>query len=180
MKRIIIVRHGKAEWQKDSLGDFDRRLTGKGKKALESVGKYLKLKGYRVNEIISSPALHTQESSLSIAKPLDFNGRIYFMEELYLANSDNILNILGHINNRVDTLMLVGHNPAVTELAGRLLASSGKGGVLKIPKGGAVVIDIDMDSWSQISDSKAALELFVDPKQFRYYDPVAENTVTVQ
>ena len=86
------------------------------------MGQRLKDRNFSPQTIVSSPALRARETSELIASMLEFDiGRIALIDDLYLAGPDTLLTIIGH-QAPSGNLMLVGHNPGMTELINRLAA----------------------------------------------------------
>jgi len=117
--------------------------------------------------ILSSLALRAQITADTFAKRLDYKGRIHYMEELYMVRPEKITNILSLQDNQHESIFLVGHNPELTEYANSLIDAN----LSKLPTLGIIGIKLDIDNWSEIDGERGEIELFVYPKQFRYYMP---------
>lgn len=134
-----------------------------------AVGSYLMLAGIDPDAILSSPAIRAQKTAEILKEKMDSNVKISFMEELYLSSADTIKNLLIHQHNNIETIMLVGHNPGISDFASILTG----GEVLKIPKGAVLALSLPIDNWSDIADGKSYIDFFVNPKQFKYSRPTA-------
>jgi phosphohistidine phosphatase len=117
--------------------------------------------------ILSSLALRAQITADTLAKRLDYKGRIHYMEELYMVRPEKITNILSLQDNQHESIFLVGHNPELTEYANSLIDEN----LSKLPTLGIIGIKLDIDNWGEIYGETGEIELFVYPKQFRYYMP---------
>jgi len=127
------------------------------------------LSGVKPDIILSSPALRAQKSAEILANRMEYEKNIDYMEELYLSSADVIKNLLHLQHNELDRIMLVGHNPGLSDFAYRMTG----GEVLKIAKGAVLALNFDIDEWSEIRDATASIEFFVHPRQFRYTRPSA-------
>jgi len=131
------------------------------------MGSYLALHGAIPDLIVSSSALRAQLTADGLAKRLDYQGRIHYMEELYLSRPERILNILALQDDQYQSIFLVGHNPELTILANKLVDNQ----VGKMPTLGILKIDFDIESWSEIEEGRGELDFYIYPNQFRYYMP---------
>ncbi len=75
--------------------------------------------------------------------------RIAICSDIYLADDDDLALIVSEADNQLTSLMIVGHNPSVTNLANRFLNEP----VFDVPTSGLVVLQFDADSWMNISKS---------------------------
>ena len=117
--------------------------------------------------IISSLALRAQITADELAKKIGYKNRIHYMEELYNAPLETLMNVISLQDDSHHTIYLVGHNPTVTELANYLANEN----FYKMPAMGVLAIDLDIDSWSEIDEKCGTISFFIEPKQFRYYMP---------
>ena len=164
-----MVRHAKAVWNDGHIGDFDRELSKKSEKGLYAVGSYLMLAGIKPDTILSSPAIRAQKTAEILKEKMDSNIKISYMEELYLSSADVIKNLLMHQHNNLQTIMLIGHNPGISDFASRLTG----GEILKIPKGAVLALSLPINNWHDLIDGESYIDFFVNPKQFRYSRPTA-------
>jgi len=131
------------------------------------MSSYAALRQIKPDLILSSLALRAQITADELAQKLDYKGRIHYMEELYMVRPEKITNILSLQDNQYDSIFLVGHNPELTEFANSLI----DGNLSKLPTLGIIGIRLDIDNWSEIDGEEGEIELFIYPKQFRYYMP---------
>jgi len=131
------------------------------------MSSYISLKKIKPDLILSSLALRAQLTADMIADKVDYRGKIHYMSELYMVRPEKLINILSLQENQHDSIFLVGHNPELTELAKSLI----KENLSKLPTLGIIGINLDIDSWSEIKDSEGEVNIFIYPKQFRYYMP---------
>ncbi len=90
------------------------------------------------------------------------------MDELYLSKTELIINVLSLQEDKHNSIFLIGHNPALSELANMLQ----KENFTKLPTLGILAINLDIDNWQDITDSpNGNIDFFIFPKQFKYYIP---------
>jgi len=167
MKTIYFIRHAKAGWSQPDTRDFERALSKKGKKDLNTIGSYLAIREIKPELILSSCALRAQETSDILAKKINFNGTKYYLEELYNSSLEAMIEIIMIQDADINSIFIVGHNPQLHELVNSLIDEH----INKFPTLGVVAINFDISEWSEIKDAKGVLDFFIFPKQFKYYMP---------
>jgi len=163
MKKIIFVRHGKAEEPAAEFPDFERSLTGKGKNISRLMAQKLREKEKGLGIIITSPAFRAIETALI------FSGVFGMHPEKMIINSDlyfsidknSFMDILNNLEEDVDTITLFGHNPSFTELPELL----GNGSLEVMPKSGIICLAFKAKTWSAINRDKGTTEYFLKPKK---------------
>jgi phosphohistidine phosphatase len=163
MKKIIFVRHGKAEEPAAEFTDFERSLTAQGKEISRLMALKLKEKETDPGTIITSPAFRALETAFIFAgiygiKPekVIFNSNLYFD-----LSQDSLMTILKNTKEDVDTITLFGHNPSFTELPE--LLSKESFGIL--PKSGIICLSFKTKTWSGISRNGGHIDYFLKPKK---------------
>jgi phosphohistidine phosphatase len=120
MDRLILFRHGKAEPESESGEDFDRRLAARGSRESAAMGWQLADLGFRPDLVLVSPAARTRETWAAV-EPCFPRAEARFEEELYHADSGSVRQEVERAGAGVGTVMVVGHNPGLQELAVQLL-----------------------------------------------------------
>ena len=116
------MRHANAQWKDPQIADFERPLNRRGTSEAETMARRLSELGLIPELLIASSALRTQQTADIVARELGIAARQVRREEgLYLAAPDDILKVIHATGPRVHHLMLIGHNPGISE-AGRLFA----------------------------------------------------------
>ena len=128
MKRLILMRHGKAE-RSNPGGDFERGLTERGFNDAELMGRLLADEGLTPDLALVSAARRTQDTwrGVSAAFP---QAKALSLRSLYHAPADRILFEIEALAEDADALMVVGHNPGLHELVIGLLRQGGAGSAL--------------------------------------------------
>ncbi len=150
MKTLFLVRHGQSSWDDVSLTDRDRPLTDKGKRDAVKMGKRLAEAEIAVDALLSSPALRALATAKAIARKLDFKRRHIVQDErLYSGQVDELLELIEEIGGEHKRLMLVGHNPLLSELVLRLADKD-----VNLPTCAVAVLRFDTKSWAKIGRQK--------------------------
>jgi len=122
LKRLTLMRHGNAQWKDPQISDFDRPLNRRGNSEAEAMGRRLLELQLVPSILVASTARRAEQSAAIVARELGVSARnIRAEESLYLAPPQDILRIVQSTGPRIPHLMVVGHNPGISELA-QLLA----------------------------------------------------------
>lgn len=147
MKTLYLIRHAKSSWKFPELDDFDRPLNKRGKRDAPKMGKRLRKQGALPDLIISSPAERAKKIAKAIAKALGItSAEIQFNQAVYEATPEGLLEIVRGVDNRVQTLMLVGHNPELTSLANSLTDHY----IDNVVTSGVVTIEFETEQWASV------------------------------
>ena len=121
MQRLILMRHGKAERAQAGMEDIDRGLTRRGAEDAAVIGRVLNTQGLVPDRVLVSPARRTQETWKAAARHFPAI-EAEVRPGLYMADAAHVLAVVEQDGAAADTVMVVGHNPGLHELALRLLA----------------------------------------------------------
>lgn len=161
VKTLYIVRHAKSSWEDPALSDFDRPLNERGKHDAPRMGKRLKERDVVLDLMISSPAKRAYATGKKIADVLSFpHEKINQEEKLYHASEDRLLDIIHKIKDHYDSVMIVGHNPGLTDFANSLVDSN----IFNVPTCGIVACRLNVDSWKDVHWGKGELVFYDYPK----------------
>jgi len=162
MKTLTLVRHAKSSWKDTRLRDIDRPLSKRGERDAPRMGKRIAAAGIRPSLIISSPAVRAWTTAKLVAAemayPLEFLQR---EDELYLASLDDLLSVVAAQETGFNNLMLVGHNPGLTDFANFL----SPGLTSNLPTAGVVSVQFDRDDWVLRNRPVTELVLYDYPKK---------------
>lgn len=161
MKRLLLVRHAKASRDIPTQPDRERPLTERGKRQLATISTRLAKRKVKPDAIISSPAVRTRATARFIAKKLDYKRRnIRLDERLYACQAEDLLQIIQSLDDRLQCVMLVGHNPALSELAHQLCER-----LTHLPTGASAEFSFAVPAWSQIGKTTPMQVVFDDPNK---------------
>ena len=161
MKTIYIVRHAKAEDKSASGKDFDRKLTDKGIRTAEKMGNRLAKKHILPDIIITSPAQRALQTAQIIGEMIKYPDKIIQDSTIYNSSALSLMQIIKSSCEDMQSLMLVGHNPSLTDLLNYLCPSD----IENLPKAGIAGIKISENKWSNISHQHGELLFFAIPKK---------------
>ncbi|KLV03691.1 hypothetical protein ABT56_17900 [Photobacterium aquae] len=170
MKLLFLVRHAKSSWDDTQLDDHERPLSNRG---LKNIPKMIhRLNGWVLGPqlILTSTALRASQTAFHFSEELDCKPKLEARSELYTESPLELMDVIHHAPDTVDRLMLVGHNPAVTQL-GQMFGLEAD----NIPTCGIAVFRFDADCWQAVAESQGKCYFFDYPKRRRGDDLLLES-----
>lgn len=164
MKYILLLRHAKSSWEDSSLDDFDRPLAKRGLKDAPRMGDFAKETGYIPDLIVSSPAERAKQTTRLFCKSAGLDDEhVQWEEDFYYGSCFDYLQAVQGCGNEVETVMLVGHNPKMEEMAS-LLSSDQNNYIARMPTAALVCFEHPAMKWSQVKEGTARIKWMVIPK----------------
>lgn len=156
MKRLTLLRHAKSERDSSTGSDFDRSLNDRGRADSKRMGQEIRDLGLGFDLVLASPAqrvVETVEGVGGISPQFD--------ERIYDASTRQLLDIVQSTDDRIGSLMLVGHNPGFERLAARLTDEE----VDDVPTAALVEIELPIDHWRDADEGSGLLIRFIKAKE---------------
>ena len=162
MKILTLLRHAKSSWKDAGLQDSERPLNSRGQRDAPVMAPRINEAGIRPSLILSSPAVRAWTTAKAIAHEINYPAEFLQQENrLYLASVRNLLKVIGEQDIAFNNLMVVGHNPGLTDFANYLMPDLTD----NIPTSGFVSFEIDCDDWNFDDDAETKLMAFDYPKR---------------
>ena len=165
MTLLYLLRHAKSDWGEPDLADFDRPLAQRGRKASRAMAGYLENSDIRPELVLCSPALRARETlAKPVAKTWTVKPEVVFADWLYGASATRLLAELKDLPTGTTSVMLVGHNPGMHDLAASLAGTGAELDRLreKCPTGALAVLRVP--AWNKLERGCAELVSFVVPR----------------
>ncbi len=147
MKTLLVLRHAKSSWDNAGMGDHERPLNERGKRAAPRMGKLIKAEGLTPDLIISSSANRALSTAEIVAVSSAYKNRIETNRNFYLAPPEVYIHFLNDVDNSNDLVMVVGHNGGVEDLINVLT-----GQWVQMPTAALTQINLPINDWSQLSE----------------------------
>lgn len=162
MKILYLLRHAKSSWEDPGLKDFERPLNERGASDVPVMAERFNARKKKVDCIIASPAQRAKTTARLFAEGINYPAdNITSNPELYFAGTGMLLKAASLADDTCESVMLVGHNPAITEFANAMAHSS----IDNVPTCGLVELTLPVAHWADIELGGATLVEFYYPKK---------------
>ena len=168
IRTVRLLRHAKSSWDQPDLADHERPLTERGVRAAGLIGRYLGERGASVDLVLCSTAVRARQTFDhvlgSIGRP-----EVRFESDIYGADAASLIGMLRELTDPIRSVLVVGHNPAMHELA-VLLVGDGNAAAReslreRFPTGALATISAPPGSWRDLREHSGRLESFVIPRR---------------
>ncbi len=164
MKYLFFLRHAKSSWKDGDLSDLERPLNERGISDIKLMSEELLNESLAVDKIVSSHSRRTRLTCELLIEHMNWNPDILeFNERLYHAFYYDVIEIIKSTSDKVNKLMLVGHNPTITNFVNKFSVEY----IANVPTSGLVILKTDIHSWKDFSQKNAELQNFIFPKMFK-------------
>ena len=168
MRRLMLLRHAKSDWTAPGARDHERPLSARGREAAPKMGAYMARHALVPDLILASTAARVGETLKHVVPAFARAPKIVEDGRLYEAEADELLAVIKETPQAVHSLLLVGHNPGLAELASLLMASGDvetrQRLIEKFPTAALAVIDFALDDWGKLHPKAGRLDRFVVPR----------------
>ena len=163
MRTLHLLRHAKSAWDQPDLSDRERGLNKRGRRDAPRMGRALALE-MTAQSVTVSPAQRAQLTlqGLCMGWPALAYCQRRIEEDLYSFDSQSLLVWIAAQDDHDDSLFLIGHNPALTDLINELAVCRQ---LDNLPTAGYVRLLLDLQTWSAIECGCATLEQSLFPKE---------------
>jgi phosphohistidine phosphatase len=164
-RRLILLRHAKSAWP--DVADHERPLAGRGRRAAPAAGRWLRESGPVPDLVLCSTALRARETWQLAEEELGARPRTTFDDRVYGATATELLGLARRTPSGVRTLMIVGHEPSMSDLTLELASAQPGGDATervraKFPTAAIAVLAVT-GSWPELGPGQARLDEFVVP-----------------
>ncbi len=151
MKTILLMRHAKSSWDNAFLSDFERPLNSRGRRDAPRMGALLRAEDLTPTLIIASRAIRASQTAEEVAYASGYDGEIQFSRELYHADGETLVAALHGVDDRVDRVLLVAHNPGMSDLA-----ASWNSDVDRMPTAAIAHFEWPVEQWTYVTEDGTA------------------------
>jgi len=160
MKTIHLLRHAKSCWDDTSLADDKRPLNARGVKSCKIMAPLIVQAGCDFKRVYVSPAIRAQSTINGVLNELAAPLQWRTTKALYCFDVDELLAWVRQVDDGINTMMVVAHNPAITDLCNLL----GNEYIDNVPTCAYVQLHCEVDSWQQLDENCAVVTHFITPK----------------
>lgn len=173
MRCLMLLRHAKSSWDHRDLEDADRPLAARGRTAAPLLGRYISRHNLMPDLVMCSSARRAQQTWELVSAEWDQTSPqtaqlLEMRSSLYLAGLGEMQTMLRRADNHARTIMIIGHNPGMAQLAMHLVGEGQskdlRSMAKKFPTAALAIIDLPIEGWSELGRGEGHLRAFVRPK----------------
>ena len=163
-KTLVLLRHAKSSWKDPELDDQERPLNDRGRRNAAQMGRLTKDKDLVPDLVLCSTAQRTRETAALFFAEWTVSPSTVYRDDLYHAEPSQIEGIVNSVDDSVESLMIIGHNPGLEEFL-----TQHTGNAFEMPTGALARVDFELDSWSHFKDvTQGRMILFWRPKELGF------------
>jgi phosphohistidine phosphatase len=165
---LYLLRHAKSSWDDPAIPDRDRPLAPRGFRACELVAEYLRRHEITPWLVLCSSSTRTRQTLEGVSAGFSCPVEALIEHGLYGATATELLERLRVVDGSVASVMLIGHNPAIQELATNLVRPTTPRDALKdkFPTGALATFEL-ASTWAALAPGSATLTAFVNPRELK-------------
>ena len=161
MKTLYLLRHAKSSWSFDELSDQERPLNDRGRDDAPRMGQALAKRQIHLDAVVSSPAVRAMSTAVLVARALEYpHEKIVVEPGIYGADEAGLLAIIRGLPDAAGSVLLVGHNPTITDTANALSPSV----LNELPTAAVVCLRFSCDHWTEVSKANAEFYFYDYPR----------------
>lgn len=160
MKELLLLRHGKSDWNAEYGKDHERPLAPRGRAAARLIGRFLEKTNSVPDLVVTSSAVRAYSTAELAVEAGGWRSRLVVTDDLYATSARRVGQFVSQQAREVERLMLVGHNPT-WEDATRLFVG---GGIFRVPTAAVACIRFPIVTWSDASPGSGVLHWLITPK----------------
>ena len=169
MKTLLLLRHAKSSWADPGLADHDRPLAPRGVRAAERVAHHIRSERVRPALVLCSSARRALDTLEAVKPAFAPQPDIVVDHDLYGAAARTLLRRLHRVGPDVASVMIVGHNPGLHDLADDLAGDGDPAAIAqlhaKFPTGALATFDLRATGWADLEPGHAYLVSLILPRQ---------------
>ena len=168
MKSVVLLRHAKSSWDEPALSDHERPLAPRGEDAAPRMGAWIGTAGLTPDHVICSSATRARQTWELAAGQLSGEPSVAVTDAIYAADAAQVLTALRGAPDTAGRVMVVGHNPALENLAAALIHDGDPDAMTrmahKFPTAALAEIELPIATWRDLANGLGRLTRFVRPK----------------
>ena len=172
MKNLFLLRHCEAYHFEENKSDHEKQLNDNGRKCARLLKNWFEKNNIVLDYILTSSANRTLTTANIIFS--NYENKIYKKKELYLCDYKEIIKELKILDNNLNSVIIVGHEPSISESL-KFLISYCRPDLeyvtkLLYPTGGLSVINFNITNWNKIDEKTGILDAFITPQYLEEYE----------
>ncbi len=170
MFELYAMRHAKSSWDFPNLDDHDRPLNKRGVNSAKLICEFFIKKKIKFDLVYCSSSKRTMQTLNILSKKINFK-KIIHKKALYHASADEIIHILKQTGNNYKTLLLINHEPSMSELISQICLNEKSDQMQnlkrKFPTAAVAEVNFNFNGWEKLTKIKGKLTSFTTPKDLQ-------------
>ena len=170
MFKLYAMRHAKSSWDFPDLDDHDRPLNKRGVNSAKLICEFFIKKKLKIDLVYCSSSKRTIQTLNILSEKISFK-KIIKKKALYHASEDEIIHILKQTVDNYKTLLLINHEPSISELINRICLKENSDQFenlkRKFPTAAVAEVSFNFNDWKKLSKVKGKLISFIKPKDLQ-------------
>jgi phosphohistidine phosphatase len=151
MKTLLLLRHAKSSWKDPELDDHDRPLNKRGKADAPRMGQLLQEEGLVPDFILASSAKRCRKTAEHVIHASGYRGETRITGEIYEASAARLLELIAALEDDLERVLIIGHNPGLEELVERLT-----GAYSPLTTAALAQLELPVDRWRDFGGARQA------------------------
>ena len=161
MKEIYVLRHAKSSWDNSNLSDFERPLADRGISDAKKMSNFLKDMNIKIDKVLCSNAIRAKETFDLTADGFNFEiDKATYLDKLYFGDTTTIIQDLKELDESLNNILIVGHNPTLHYLVEILTNES----INRFTTCNLATISHDGE-WVSLNSQQCSLKSLIRPKE---------------
>ena len=161
MKTLYLLRHAKSSWNFDELSDQERPLNDRGRDDAPTMGQALAKRRICPDLVLSSPAVRAMSTAVLVAREMQYaHDKIVVDSGIYGTDVAGLLAVIRALPDAAGAVLLVGHNPTITDTANELSPST----LNEMPTAAVVCLRFACDHWAEVAKANAEFYFYDYPR----------------
>ena len=161
MKTLYLLRHAKSSWNFDELSDQERPLNDRGRDDAPTMGQALAKRRICPDLVLSSPAVRAMSTAVLVAREMQYaHDKIVVDSGIYGTDVAGLLAVIRALPDAAGAVLLVGHNPTITDTANELSPSM----LNEMPTAAVVCLRFACDHWAEVAKANAEFYFYDYPR----------------
>jgi phosphohistidine phosphatase len=165
MRRLLLFRHGKSEWDDAKRDDdHERSLAKRGIRAATLMGRFCAGIGMVPDQVITSSAVRARKTIELAMAAGGWQCPVRVSSKIYEATTEMVLNEVLAADSKIETLMIVGHEPTLSSLVSSLIGGQCR---IRLRTAAIACIEFEADAWSGLRLHQGCLLWLVSPRELK-------------
>ncbi len=159
MPTLLVLRHGKSDWDAEYSVDAERPLAKRGLRAATTIGRHLADVGPEPTLALTSPASRARETLERVLEVAGFECPVRIVKSFYGHGTAAVLDELRSLKESPEAVLVVGHEPTWSDLIATLTGS-----YVRFPTAALAFLDLEAE-WAEVKPCCATLTWLVLPRE---------------